>query len=652
MKINPIKYTLGKHNLHSFEEGNKFNYLLANGLGGFSSLTAIGASTRCDHGLLIGAKIAPNYRVHLVNNLDDFITIGNKEYKLSSQEFANKSKNYITNLLEFTFTYLPKWTYQIEGLEVIKELVFIYETNTVIVRYKVYSHKKTNATLSITPLLRLTNKDDFPISNKAFVTTNNKVVNKDTKLELHFANTGEVIENVGYDDDVYCSYDAKDGRTSIAKNVKQFTVVNNINNEYEEFYIVLSDKKIKAYNNESIQKEFDKEINRQKKLIQISKLEDSYAQSLVLASDKFITKRDSTNGKTIMAGYPFFADWGRDTMIAMLGGTITAKRFDDAKSIFRTFKEYEKDGMMPNMFPEGDSNPLYNTVDASLLFFEAIFKYFEATNDLEFIKEMFPTMQNIIKYYKQGTMFHIKMEDDFLISAGSDLEQLTWMDIRFGDILPTPRHGKPVEINAYWYNALIITDTFSKLLNINEDYLTLANNVKTSFINKFWSKELGCLKDVISNSKADNQIRLNQVWTLSLSHTMIDEQMASSIIGTIYSELFTPYGLRSLSFNDDEFKPNYGGSHFNRDMSYHQGTVWAFPLGAFYLAILKYIKPENKAKEMVQRLLKSTQTTMHEGCLGQIAEIFDGLNPTYSRGCFAQAWSVTEILRVYEELLK
>ncbi len=649
MKIMPINYKLGKHNLHSFEEGSKFNYLLSNGLGGFSSLTAISSSTRCDHGLLIASKTAPNFRTHLVNNLDDSIIINNKEYKLSSQEFANKSKNYLCNLLEFSFCYLPKWVYQIEGLEVIKELVFIHETNTVIVRYKVYSHQKTDATLSITPLLRLTNKDDFPKSINTFVTTNNKVTNKETKLDLHFSYTGEIEKNVGYDDDLFFSYDSKDGRTSIGKNVKQFTIKNKIEREFEEYYIVLSDKRIKQHNLYTIDKEFEKEINRQKKLIQQSGITDPYGQSLVLASDKYISKRESTNGKTIMAGFPFFADWGRDTMIAMIGCTITTKRFNDAKSIFRTFKEYEKDGMMPNMFPEGDSNPLYNTVDASLLFFEALYKYYEATNDKEFIKEMFPTIQNIIKYYKEGTSFHIKMEDDYLISAGSDLEQLTWMDIRFGDILPTPRHGKPVEINAYWYNALIIADKFAKLINEDVEYNSLAIKVKDSFINKFYNKELKCLKDVLSNSNADNQIRLNQVWALSISHTMIEPDMAKEILGTIYSLLFTPYGLRSLCVNDSEFKATYGGSHFNRDMSYHQGTVWAFPLGAFYLALLKYC-PEKK--DMVSRLLSTTQTTLYEGALGQIAEIFDGLNPTYSRGCFAQAWSVSEILRIYEELQK
>lgn len=649
MKINPINYSLGKYNLNNFEEGNKYNYLLSNGLGGFSSLTSISSCARCDHGLLIAAKVAPNFRTHLVNNVDDFVTINNKEYKLSSQEFANKSKNYKCDLLEFSFCYLPKWVYQIEGLEIIKELVFIHNTNTVIIRYKVYSHQKTNAKLSITPLLRLTNKDDFPKSNNTFVTTNTKVTNKETKIDLHYSYTGTTIENIGFDDDLFFSYDSRDGRTSIGKNVKQFTIENQISKEFEEFYVVFSDKRIKSYNEYTVDKEFEKEINRQKKLIQQSNIEDPYGQSLVIASDKYISKRDSTNGKTIMAGFPFFADWGRDTMIAMIGCTISTKRFEDAKSIFRTFKEYEKDGMMPNMFPEGNSNPLYNTVDASLLFFEALYKYYEATKDLEFIKEMYSTMQNIIKFYKQGTSFHIKMEDDYLISAGSDLEQLTWMDIRFGDILPTPRHGKPVEINAYWYNALIITDKFAKLLNIDEEYTTLANYVKDSFISKFYNKELKCLRDVLSNTKADNQIRLNQVWALSISHTMISDSMAEEILGTIYSRLFTPYGLRSLCTQDAEFKANYGGSHYNRDMSYHQGTVWAFPLGAYYLALLKYFP--NK-KEMVSRLLSYTKSTLFEGSLGQIAEIFDGLTPNYSRGCFAQAWSVSEILRVYEELQK
>jgi predicted glycogen debranching enzyme len=262
-------------------------------------------------------------------------------------------------------------------------------------------------------------------------------------------------------------------------------------------------------------------------------------------------------------------------------------------------------------------------------------------------------LQDIINWYKKGTDFHIRMDEDGLIEAGAGYDQVTWMDVRFGDILPTPRHGKPVEINAYWYNALRIVQEFSRLQGENgEYYAELAEQVRESFQQKFWNEEKGCLKDVLSGEKADDQIRCNQIWAVSLPFTMLSVDKARKIVDKVFERLYTPYGLRSLDKYDPAFKASYGGSHFERDMAYHQGTVWAFPLGAYYLAYLKVQGYSASAKLKVLDQLAAIEACMREGCVGQIAEIYDGAVPTISQGCYAQAWSVSEMLRVFAVLEK
>lgn len=651
MKINETNnYNVCKNQLRNFCESNKKSYLLTNGLGGYSSLTSSGGLSRLDHGLFIAAKTAPNHRVHMVSNIIETITINEVEHNLSSQQFVSETNNYHNGMYlnSFNFKYTPKWNFKISGFEIIKEIVMVNRKNTVGVRYKIYNHSNESAVFNITPLFRLTNKDELPKTLTDYQFNDNYTLNTATKLKCYYQTNG----NINYKphtltENLYFDYDAIDGRFCTGKVVSSPSFDYSLKDNYSEIFIIFSDNLI----TDSINDLFIYEINRQTNLIKTSKFTNPNANSLVLACDKFIVNRKSTKGKTIIAGYPFFTDWGRDTMIAIIGCAISTKRFEDAKSILRTFQLYEKNGMMPNMFGEGENiEPLYNTVDASLLFIDAVYQLFLANSDLEFVRQMYQTMENIIYYYRKGTSFHIKMDTDGLITAGADLEQLTWMDIRFDDVLPTPRHGKPVEINAYWYNALMILDYFSKKLNFDsKDYYELAEHlVKPSFIKKFWNDSTNCLKDVISNTKADEQIRLNQIWSLSMSFTMIDNKMANKILAVVYTELYTPYGLRSLSPNDPEFKPNYGGSWYNRDMAYHQGTVWGFPLGAYYLAVLRY---QNNI-DIVMRQLENTCLTLHEGCLGQIAEIFDGLNPTDSKGCFAQAWSCSEILRVYEKIEK
>lgn len=310
---------------------------------------------------------------------------------------------------------------------------------------------------------------------------------------------------------------------------------------------------------------------------------------------------------------------------------------------------------MPNLFPEGAKEPMYNTADASLLYILAVYGYYRRTGDRDFAAECGPVMEEIIRWYMKGTDFGIGMDEDGLITAGKDFDQVTWMDVRIGDILPTPRHGKPVEINAYWYNVLRIMEIFQNDLRELRswepfNYGETANRVRRSFREKFWNEDAKCLKDVISGTAADCQVRCNQIWAVAQPFSVLTPKQERQVVETVFQKLYTPLGLRTLDPADPQFRPTYGGELLERDLAYHQGTVWPYPLGAYYLAWLKVNGSSERATAQVRRQLESTGAALREGCIGQLPEIYDGLNPAASRGCFAQAWSVGELLRVYEAL--
>jgi predicted glycogen debranching enzyme len=398
------------------------------------------------------------------------------------------------------------------------------------------------------------------------------------------------------------------------------------------------------------------EKKRKHQLAENTVLNTELGKQLVVSADAYVVKRDSTNGMSIIAGYPFFEDWGRDTMISLAGATMVTGRFEECKSILRTFAKYVKNGLLPNLFPEGGENPMYNSADAPLLFINSVYEYMEYSKDYEFKEEILPVLENIAESYINGTDFHIRMDSDGLIMAGEGLEQLTWMDVRVGDFLPTPRHGKPVEINAYWYSALMIMNN----LTGKQEYGKLADKVKTSFIEKFWNENEQCLKDVLSGGKDENQIRCNQIWALTMPFVMLPADKEELVIKKIKDKLYTTAGLRTLSMEDADFHKVYIGEMEQRDRAYHQGTVWAFPLGAYYRACIRFIKQNKTDKTKIKCMQEELNAGMEafkywlkEGCAAQIAEIYDGETPTVSRGCYAQAWSVCELLRAvydYEKL--
>ena len=382
---------------------------------------------------------------------------------------------------------------------------------------------------------------------------------------------------------------------------------------------------------------------------------DSFANQLVLASDQFLTYRESTKMMTVLAGLPWFTDWGRDTMIAFTGLTLCTKRFKEAEEILLTFARYIRHGIVPNMFPDDNMPPLYNTVDASLWYFYAVYQYLHYNPAAEaeaFVKEqIFPHLKEIISAYEKGTDFSIYMEDDGLIHAGSGLDQITWMDVRVGDWVATPRHGKPVEINALWYNALRIMESLCE--KFDEDasaYRTRANQVKESFNAKFWDSSNQCLFDVVDGDEPDDHIRPNQVYAVSLPFSLLPEEQEKAVVALVEKELFVGCGLRSLAPDHPDYHGIYCGALAKRDAAYHQGTAWGFLLGGFFSAYMKVNHHSSSAAANAVRMLEPVRKHLTDsGCIGSISEIFDGDAPHNPRGCYAQAWSVGEVLRCYCE---
>ncbi len=650
-----MRLEYGRNSFAGFERGQEQCYLLTNGLGGYSSQTVIGSNARGDHALLMAALQAPNHRYHMVTRVDETLKMGTDSFILGSQQYAG----YINNregfhyLDAFCMEFYPVFTYRVRGIEIRKSVIMPQQENTVGIRYEMENRTEREAFLEVVPLFQFVRKGEICRSGKCFTlkASGNGGCVSDGTLQVNFRTDGEIVEQAQqYIDDLYYEYDARDGRPATGgayeNHLIRFRILPHSSLSGE---IIYSTEEI---GQQRCEKMMETEAARQKLLEETSGFRDKTARLIARNCSQYVVNRESTGGKSIIAGYPFFEDWGRDTMIALPGLCILTGQLENAKSILTTFIQYRRRGLMPNLFPEGENEPEYNTADAALLFIGSVYEYDRAGGERSFIKnEAWPVIREIIDWYQKGTDYHIKMDSDGLIMAGSGQEQVTWMDVRINGILPTPRHGKPVELNAQWHSALMIAAYFADLFSEDgEEYRRLAEKVRKSFVREFWLEEEGYLKDVVSGTHADRQIRCNQIWAVSQAFPILDREKERRIVDTVYEHLYTPYGLRTLSDTDPEFRPEYGGSVLKRDMAYHQGTVWTFPLGAYYLAYLKVHGDTKEAADKVRKQLAPVRELLREGCVGHLAEIYDGLNPTVSRGCFAQAWSMGEMLRVYRRL--
>lgn len=508
-----MKFVYGKQDFKTLERGQENCYLLTNGLGGFSSETVIGSAARNDHAFFMACTKAPNHRYHMIHRLRERLVMAEGAEYLSSQEFADgkEPEDGYLRLSSFQFEDCPVWMYHTAGVEVRKTAAMKQGENTIAVRYEIQNHRREACTLEVVPFLQFVKKGDDLDMDQAFSCSDGRV--SSAGLDLYFSTDGIVTAFKPVYETYYYAYDACDGRRETGKALANhgisLTAGAGVCSSLE---IVYSLEPV----TETAEAILEGAVRYRRELERQAGFQSETASMLAKSAAQFIARRETTGGDTILAGYPFFEDWGRDTMIALGGCALATGRFETVKSILRTFLKAEKNGLMPNLFPEGGSEPMYNTVDAALLFINSVYLYFERTNDISFVRECYPVMEHIVRRYEEGTDFGIHMDEDGLIAAGQGFDQVTWMDVRIGGILPTPRHGKPVEINAYWYNALRIMERLGGTASAAH-YGRLAELVKQSFNEKFWLEEKHCLKDVISGTEdggragADNQIRCNQI---------------------------------------------------------------------------------------------------------------------------------------------
>ncbi len=628
-------------------EGNC--WLLTNGLGGYMSTSDIFSVTRCDQGLLISAE-SPSRRYCLLHRLSEEVVSGGAREFISSQSFAGGAapEEGWRRLESFKMGDLPEWRYDLGSARVVRTCAMEHGANTAAVVYEVENKSDSPVTLIITPIMQFSPKGAAPQTGPELELALGERRVMGGGLRMYFSASGELEPIRRETERLYYADDDVDGRSPEGAGVRLFRVSLRVEGRSRgRLEIVFSDTPVTRSAGEIILEA----AARRKSLLESSPLRDPVGRELARAADAFIAARGAAGGMTMIAGYPFFADWGRDTMIALPGCCLTTGRFREAAGILRTFLAHERDGLIPNLFPEGGAEPMYNTADAALLLINCVWLYYKYTDDKDFVREALPTLRRIVAAYREGTRHSIHMDSDGLIWAGAGDDQVTWMDVRIEGYLPTPRHGKPVEINAYWYNALKIMESLSPLAGEpGEEYGALAEMVRRSFIEKFWMGERGYLRDVLSGTAADEQFRCNQIWAVSMPFTMLPPDMERSVVEEVFRRLYTPIGLRTLSPEDPQFHPTYGGSQYDRDMAYHQGTVWPFPLGAWYISYLKVKGNSREAAAEVRARLGPMGRFLREGCAGEIAEVYDGLAPGPPKGCFAQAWSVGEILRVYEAL--
>lgn len=657
-------YHLNKDALTPMSAGVQKEWVLTNGIGGYAGSSVTGAHARKHHGYLIASLHPPVERFVILSKINECLirSSGKKDFTVEQYLAGDGSTAYregIEYLNSFTYDGLVHFTTKAPEFTMTKTLAFEHGKNTISISYDIQNDGES-ATLVLTPLFNYrVHHEASTVDTLKFDTTYKQPEirlvpqqNKDVTIRL-FTDDGTVVPceekyttgmqlqkelDVESDalDDNYTPYQIEFPLDAGCR--KKISIVCTIEDVYEKDAFATAAAEMARF--DALEKK--------------AGYHDELAETLTIAADHFLAYRQSTGLMTVLAGLPWFTDWGRDTMIALTGLTLSTGRYQDARDILTTFARYVHHGMVPNMFPDEGTAPLYNTADASMWYFYAVGKYLDYTGtpeDYAFVQEtIYPKLKEIIAAYEHGTDFSIYMEEDGLIHAGSGLDQVTWMDVRVGDWVATPRHGKPVEINALWYHALCLMEEWAT--RFGEDgshYAALAAHAKESFAKEFWNEKDGCLYDVVDGLEGDATLRPNQIYAVSLPHRMLDADKEKKIVDKVYEKLYAKTGLRSLSPDDKEYHPTYEGCLDKRDHAYHQGTSWGFLLGGFLTAYVHVYGTSKEVITQVDAMLDATREQFYHGCIGSIAEIFDGDEPHTSRGCYAQAWSVGEILRAYTE---
>ena len=635
-------------------------WLETNGIGGFASSTIVGLNTRRYHGLLVASLKPPVQRFVLLSKVEETLLVEGQRFELSANRYPGViHPEGFQYLKQFRLNPFPVFNYVAGGIEIEKSVFMVQGENTCVIQYQFKHHhgsetKAPSVSLEVRPLIAFR---DYHSTIHA-----NGSLNPEVRVQpgmawvtpyaglpaLYFGHNANELRSEGawYRNFVY-DRERERGLDFVEDLFNPCVLRFDLIPGGQASLIASVEPRDVA----RVAEYRGNEIERRRKVATHSPNQDDFANSLTSAADQYLVARGSQ--KTVIAGYHWFSDWGRDTMIALPGLTLATKRYDVAKQILQTFAQHVDQGMLPNRFPDAGETPEYNTVDATLWFFEAIRAYLAYTGDFDFLRDgLYGVLNDIVAWHEKGTRYGIKVDSNGLLSSGEPGVQLTWMDAKVGDRVITPRQGKPVEIQALWYNALRILEESAQRLGDDANqkrYHAMSAQTQSSFNRLFWNEKSNCLYDVVNGGSPDASIRPNQIFAVSLPHTMLSDDRARAVVEVVQRHLLTPFGLRSLAPSDPQYRGRFEGDQLSRDSAYHQGTVWPWLLGPFISAYIKVNHRSGSARQQAEQWLQPLKQHLCDAGLGHISEVCDGDEPHRPGGCIAQAWSCAEVLRTYVE---
>lgn len=643
-------------------------WLITNGLGGYASGTISGIHTRKYHGLFVPNLPAPKGRHIMISRCDEAVVTPARQVHLGGAEFegdrfVGESHRY---LQEFRLDHrIAVWTFEIDDIVLEKSIVMPHNQNTVCVQYRLLRGRSLD--LQVRPFVSFRRHDAMPASapSDAFVVevrrgfheirhTNSPLV---LRAALRPGPTRFMTDERDEHQFVY-SVERDRGDPAFDSGFSPGYFAASLTAEQPIVFVAsMHPWERMEFDATAV---FDAERRRLSGLLALAPhlAGDAFAEQLAMAADQFVVlpgsrleesvmaQAEGSELRSIYAGYHWFGDWGRDTMISLEGLTLATGRYREAGAILRTFSHYIRDGLLPNLFPEGEREALYHTVDATLWYFHAIARYVEISGDRSILLQLYPILAEVVEHHLKGTRFNIRVDPaDGLLAAAAEGYQLTWMDAKVDGWVVTPRRGKPVEIQALWYNALKLMSSWGEHLGVeHRSYAQHAQRVRETFNERFWNPAAACLYDVVDGPDGDDaSIRPNQVFAISLPHPILYERRWAPVLETVRNRLVTAYGLRTLSAEHPDYKAHYRGDLRSRDAAYHQGTLWPWLIGHYVDAYLR-ARPDRLG---ARRLLQAFPGHLCEAGIGSISEIFDAEDPHAPGGCIAQAWSVAEVLRAW-----
>ena len=615
--------------------------------------TVAGVSTRRYHGLLVASLRPPVDRHVLLSRLDEVVSDGESQVPLSTTQYPGTlhPAGYL-RLIEFRLDPFPTWVWDVGGAHVEKQIFLLQGEQTVVVQYRATRKRRVH----ISPFLAFRDYHSLTHANASLdgavreartagaLTLRVRPYGALPELRIHSSSSAQFVADAGWYYEAQYVDEQERGLDFSEDLWKMGTLTVELDPQRPVFVAATIGER--AFDAEEVERLAAAERDGRS-----AGGDDPFLARLKLAADQFVARRG--DGKpTILAGYPWFTDWGRDTMIALPGILLSRGRLDEARDVLRGFLQHLDRGLIPNRFPDRPrEKPEYNTADATLWLFQAVFAYLEAGGSSAFLRDEFlPLGKEILRRHREGTHHGIRVDPkDCLLAQGEPGVQLTWMDAKVGDQVSTPRHGKPVEINALYYNALRLTSLWSHASGDHESsaaYAREADAVERSFERAFWNPVRGCLHDVIGSGGPDPRVRPNQIFAVSLPFPLLSPEKRRAVVRVVEEELLTPYGLRTLARGEAGYAPRYGGGPAERDGAYHQGTVWPWLLGPFVRA---YLVAHGRTLQTLARgreLLKPLELHLDDALLGSVSEVFDAEPPHRPGGCPAQAWSVAELIRV------